>query len=75
MLEYDKDFDHINVMVYREHGINDSDELRHVCTVCRRLTCIDDSYSKRGHKLICSSCANKYLGDYKKMDAWLFGED
>lgn len=74
MIKYDKDFDHINCMVYREHGLTNSDEMRHVCTICRTLTCIDDSYSRHGHKLICSSCAHKYFGDWEKIDSWLWGD-
>ena len=66
-----EEFDRENVDIFKEKETFDSSEYRHHCVLCGRETCIDDSVSPRGHKLICLSCVYKYFeGDYSAVFSW-----
>lgn len=63
MIDYDKEIDKQNIEIFKKYGTDDSGEFRHKCCICKEPTCIDNSYSNGGHKLICNACRVKLFGD------------
>lgn len=52
-----KSIDKANMKQYEINGIKRSDEYIYFCSVCKKITCLDRSYSSKGHRLICDRCA------------------
>ena len=57
-IEYDKDLDTVNIEVF-----DNSTERRFRCVCCKKPICISESFSSRGHRMICWSCYSKYFND------------
>lgn len=67
----DKDVNEKNIKIFDEYGTDCSSQERHKCVLCGNMTCIDDSISDRGNKLICMRCVYRYFeGDYSIIFNW-----
>lgn len=56
LVENFNEVDAHNKKMFDKYEVSNPDELRHVCVVCGNMTCIEESMSKAGHNLVCSSC-------------------
>ena len=71
-IEYDKDLDIVNIEVFDRTGTYNETERRFRCVCCKKPTCIAESYSSRGHRMICLSCLWKYFdGNILAGHAWM----
>nr|DAF89280.1 MAG TPA: zinc-ribbon domain protein [Siphoviridae sp. ct6GI21] len=60
-----------NIKMFRQYGINWSDQLRHTCVLCGKKVNIESSVSNQGNKLVCTQCVYKYFeGDYSAVFEW-----
>lgn len=60
-----------NIKMFRQYGINWSDQLRHTCVLCGKKVNIYSSVSNQGNKLVCTQCVYKYFeGDYSAVFEW-----
>lgn len=72
-IEYDKDLDIVNIEVFDRTGTYNETERRFRCVCCKKPTCIADSYSSRGHRMICLSCLWKYFDSLEILRREYFG--
>ena len=71
-IEYDKDLDTVNVEIFGRTGTDNGTERRYRCVRCRKPICINESYSSRGHRMICWSCLWKYFdGNILAAHEWM----
>ena len=69
--EINKKVDRENRKIFKQYGINCSNELRHTCVLCDKKVNLEGSVSNLGHKLICIQCVYNYFdGDYSAVFEW-----
>lgn len=69
--QIDAEIEAYNIRTFNRFGTYDSDRYRHVCVLCGNTTCIDNSISNQGHKLICVPCVYTFFdGDYAAAASW-----
>lgn len=74
-IEYDKDIDLVNIEIFGRTGIDNPVEKRYRCVICKQPVCIDDSFSKHGHKLFCYTCFyRKFDGRCDRVFDWQRGD-
>ena len=50
-----------NIRIFKDTEMCNPQEKRFTCVICKNKTCIDDSTSIHGHRLICLECKwNKF---------------
>jgi hypothetical protein len=64
----------MNIELFQKYGTHDPYEYRHICVLCGENTCIDDSYSNRGDRLICWKCNRTKFPDALAAMRWI-GDD
>lgn len=71
MINYNKEIDRENIEIFKRWEIQNPEEKRHKCVICRKLTSVSDSFSNNGHKLICRQCfMNHFNWDTRKLFEW-----
>lgn len=60
-IQIHKSIDKANIKQYEINGLSRSDEYIYFCSVCKKLTSLDKSFSNKGHKLICEPCAIRFF--------------
>lgn len=74
-IDYDHDIDTVNVEMFNRTGTAYPAEKRYRCVLCKNPVCIDDSFSKQGHKLICYTCLYaKFKGIHIHALEWQGGD-
>lgn len=69
--KFDRDIDIVNVENYRRNGLDNPNQKIYRCVLCKTATYLDDSYSRRGHKLICIGCfLGAFKDDAEKLAMW-----
>lgn len=77
LIENFDEVDAHNIKMFDEFNIVNPDELRHVCVVCGKMTCIEHSMSNQGHNLVCNDCGTSDEG-YRVLEGvveWIYNWD
>jgi hypothetical protein len=61
----------MNIELFQKYGTSNPHEYRHICVLCGEETCIDDSNSNRGDKLICCKCKRTKFPDTLTAIRWI----
>lgn len=70
------EIDSRNRDLFADYGIRDETEKRHICVICGSCVSINESYSNRGHNLICNNCFydEKLFNSYDEAYKWVDDE-
>lgn len=72
-MKYSKFADAMNRVKFKRHDFA-VDEDCFICTVCKQSTCIENSYSFMGKRLICIPCKQEHFESFGDCAKWLRGE-
>lgn len=72
-MDYNIVVDQTNIEIYRKHKIRRPHEYRHKCVLCGEVTCVNNSISNQGERLICNRCAIRRFETIGEAMRWVEG--
>lgn len=75
MFKVNEEIDANNIAIFYERGVDDAAEMRHRCVICGKPTCIADSCSRQGERLICMTCFHTKVDDKNAFLRWICRTD